>query len=316
MKKNALLITGLVMAVLLLISVLGAVDAARRGAGFLFIPSFTPTSTNTATPTVTPSPVPTDTMTPTLTSTNTPEPTLTFTATMTATETPTNIPTVDLTALARIIYDELSETVQALTPSPTPVIPDAELYSGLRKVNPEDGKELYFVRTDYSDDYRGFWMDWNEITNADYLLCVQGGYCSAPKSDLLDDLPYFSDEVYQNFPVVNVTRGQAAAYCSWAGKTLPTIQDWNAAMDSFPVDDRNIDNKNNGPRRVSSENSDFIGNVWEWLDDEDAQGNGVIAGGGWKTALQDVREHRLGRMKPNQYSSDLGFRCILRVSGR
>lgn len=316
MKKYGFLLTGFVTIFLLMIFIWGAVDAARRGAGFLFIPSFTPTSTNTATPTETPSPVPTDTMTPTATFTNTPEPTLTFTATMTATETPTNIPTIDVTSLARIIYDELSETVQALTPSPTPVIPDAELFTGVRKINPGDGKELYFVQTENSGDYRGFWMDWNEVTNAEYAFCVQSGYCSEPKSDLLDDMPYFSDEGYGNYPVVNVTRGQAAAYCSWAGKTLPTKEDWNAALDSFPVDDRNTDNRNNGPRVISSDNSDLIGNVWEWLDEEDGLGNGIIAGAGWRTALQDVRENRFGKMKPNQYSSDLGFRCILRVSGR
>ncbi len=98
--------------------------------------------------------------------------------------------------------------------------------------------------------------------------------------------------------------------------SLPKLEDWNSAYEELSENEINIENENNGPRENDPIHSDFIGNVWEWLDEEDDRGNGLIAGCSWKTALQDVRDHGLGRMKPNQFSEDLGFRCIYRVSNR
>ena len=167
-----------------------------------------------------------------------------------------------------------------------------------------------------SEEFYGYWMDWNEISNVDYKQCVKAGYCSNPQSDFVNGGTYYSDDKYQNYPVTNVSRGQAAAYCSWAGMTLPTLKEWTVAYDVLTEIVINADNKNNGPWRNEPTHSDFIGNVWEWLEENDIRGNGLMAGCSWKTALQDVRDHRFGRMKPNQYSEDLGFRCIHRVSIR
>lgn len=320
MKKNAYLIIVFLLILLIIILSLGGVDAARRGAGFLFVPSHTPTETMTPTSTDTPTPVPTDTMTPSPTLTDIPTSTMTFTVTSTATETPTVIPTIDETALVLRIYAEITASAEAfalmLTPTITPIVPDAKLYTGLRMVNPTDGKEMYYIKNEHTENYYGFWMDWNEITNADYKQCVEAGYCSVPQSDLINGIAYYSDVKFQNYPVTNVSRGQAAAYCSWAGMILPALKDWNAANDSLSSNTINVDNENNGPWGNDPAHSDFIGNVWEWLEEDDIRGNGLIAGCSWKTALQDVHEHRLGRMKPDQYSEDVGFRCIYRVSSR
>ncbi len=320
MKKNAYLIIGFVMIFLIIVLSLGGIDAARRGVGFLFIPSHTPTETMTPTATNTPTSIPTDTMTPSPTLTETPTPTLTFTVTSIPTETPTVIPTVDQTALALQIYAEVTASAEAfallLTPTITPIIPDAELYTGLRMVNLADGKELYYIKNEHAENYYGFWMDWNEVTNAEYKQCVAAGYCSVPQSDFINGITYYSGDKYQNYPVTNVSRGQAAAYCSWSGMTLPALNDWIAADEAFLEKTINVDKEHNGPWENDPAHSDFIGNVWEWLDEDDEQGNGLMAGCSWKTALQDVRDHRLGRMKPNQYSEDLGFRCIYRVSSR
>lgn len=314
MKKNTYLIIGTLLILLIVVLSLGAVDAARRGVGFLFIPSHTPTETMMPTPTDTPTPVPTDTMTP--------SPTLTYTPTPTSKpiETPVAIPTVDETALVQKIYAEVTASAEAfalmLTPTITPIVPDAELYTGLRMDNRTDGKELYYVKTEHVENYYGFWIHWNEVTNVDYRECVKAGYCSVPQSDFVNGIAYYSDSKYENYPVTNVSRGQAAAYCSWAGMSLPTFNDWNAANDALSENEINVDNENNGPWGNDPTHSDLIGNVWEWLDEDDTRGNGLMAGCSWKTALQDVRDHRLGRMRPNQYSEDLGFRCIFRVSSR
>ena len=321
-RKYAIFLLGSILIILTLTLGYGAVDAVKRGSGFLILPSFTPTATRT--PTLTPTPTATATVTPTLipTATDTAVPIIEASPVIYETQPPIEtaepVPTYNETALAEKIYAEITASsvayVYLQTPSATPVIPDGELYSGLRMVNPVDQKVLYYVRTEDIDGIYGFWMDWNEVSNEEYSACVSAGYCSLPNTNLSDDKDYFENEEYRSCPVVNVTRGQAAAYCSWAGMLLPSLQEWDAAAETFPKDDmENVDLISDGPRQVLADHSDLFGNVWEWLQDDDETHNGIIAGGSWKTAVQDIRNDRKGKIRPNEYYDDLGFRCLLYV---
>lgn len=299
-------------ALLLLLCALlyGAVVSVNRGSGFLFIPSFTPSATNTATATETQTP--TNTLTPTETATESPTATATCTPTLTAaatstplpTDTATPLPTLDETALVKKIYAEITMTALAYdlaqTPTATPVIPDDELYTGLRMVNPIDGKELFYISDEFDKHNYGFWIDWNEVSNAEYAVCAQAGICTEPAAGF---------DPRADYPVVHINRNQAAEYCAWAGMQLMTASDWNLANEFMQNEEPNIGLINEGPAANSSERSDISGNVWEWTSDE-IDGFGIIAGGSWKSAVQDVRYNRFGYMRPKDQAEDIGFRCV------
>ncbi len=288
-KKHVLSGTGvLVLAVLLLL--FGAVRSVRLGNGFLFIPSFTPTPTETPTPTDIPVP----------------------------TETPTPIPTFDETAFAAAFYAEVTQTAEVYqlmqTPTATSVIPDTELYSGLKMVNPADGKTLYYVKTDNDREQYGFWIDWTEVTNDEYRICARLELCTSPESAVCSGVSYYSEPAYHDFPVVNISRKQASAYCAWAGMELMTFRDWQTAVDVIRDETGNYDQADTMPLGNSSGHSNLLGNVWEWTADKTASGKGIIAGGSWKTSVQDIRAGKFGEIDITSSADDLGFRCVKRVS--
>ena len=214
------------------------------------------------------------------------------------------------------IYAEVTAAVenfwQLQTPSATPPVPNEELFTGLRMVSPYKNIELCFVKTEEEHNKHGFWIAWNEVTNREYAECVIAGYCSGPQSGEVSGEAYYSDTAHQNFPVVNITRGQAAAYCSWIGMQLMSVDDWKNAEMAYADDELNI--ASGGPRAADDMHSNLVGNVWEWTADEDDTGFSIIAGGSWKTAVQDIRVGRFGRMAPNLYAEDIGFRCVMYVN--
>jgi formylglycine-generating enzyme required for sulfatase activity len=69
-----------------------------------------------------------------------------------------------------------------------------------------------------------FEIDRFEVTNADYRACVRQGGCSA--EPLLRTEERFAGA---RQPVVNVTWEEAATYCHFHGKRLPTEAEWEKA---------------------------------------------------------------------------------------
>ena len=195
---------------------------------------------------------------------------------------------------------------------------------------------------------KGFWIDKYEITNAQYKVCVELGYCTVPR-DLSSATrsDYYNNEDYADYPVIHVDWNQAAAYCSWAGKRLPTEAEWEKAArgpegalypwgstlsqpipmavnsfpdgDTFPVDAF--------PEGVSPYGAfNMAGNVWEWTADQyDAYyysksplenpksvtgGNDyVIRGFSWAYPFNifDITVRNSAYILNHTY--DLGFRC-------
>ena len=271
-------------------------------------PTFFPSPTNTPLPTATLTPVPTSTPTvlPTPTNTNTP------------TDTPTPVPTFDETAFVEKLYAKITETAEsywmAQTPSATPTLPNEELITGLRMENEKDGKELVYIEGDFKKGIRGFWLDWNEVSNGEYKICVEAGFCSEPQSyRCAGEKQYYEKKASFDYPVVNITREQAEDYCSWAGMKLISVKDWRLAADALNESKGNYGNVVSHPLKNTYKRSQISGNVWEWTRDNDSTGMAVIAGGSWKTSESDIRERRLGKMNENRYDEDVGFRCVLYI---
>lgn len=291
-KKQMISKTG-ILCVLVLILLIGAVHSIRIGNGFLFIPAYTPTSTETPTATIMPS------------------------ATNTASPTVSPAPTFDQTAFVDEFYTVVTQTADVVrlmqTPTVTPTVPDSELSTGLKMVNPADGKTLFFIET--KDNYRqhGFWIDWNEVSNDEYRVCVRLEFCPPPQSSLCSGVNYYTEPEYHNYPVVNITEEQASAYCAWAGMELMTVADWMAAADVMKDDAGNYDQENSMPFENTSELSNITGNVWEWTSDKNRTGEYIIAGGSWKTSVHDISAGKNAEVKPDTAAEDLGFRCVKRV---
>lgn len=76
-----------------------------------------------------------------------------------------------------------------------------------------------------------FAIDVHEVTNEQYRYCVAMERCSLPAGDNgpagISD--YHTNAIYNNHPVVMVRWGQAAEYCRFLGRRLPTEFEWELA---------------------------------------------------------------------------------------
>jgi len=79
----------------------------------------------------------------------------------------------------------------------------------------------------YLDEY---WIYKTEVTNAMYQQCVAAGTCKPPaQNSSRSHANYYSNPIFDNFPVIHITQPDAARYCQWAGGRLPTEAEWEKA---------------------------------------------------------------------------------------
>ena len=136
--------------------------------------------------------------------------------------------------------------INTSTPSPVPIfipketidlkdgmvlvpIPAGEFEMGSSKAeDPQTSEEESPQHAVYLRDY---WIDKTEVSNAQYAMCVADAEaCTKPadhSSQTRDS--YYDHSGYADYPVIFVSWGQAAAYCTWAGRRLPTEAEWEKA---------------------------------------------------------------------------------------
>ena len=193
-------------------------------------------------------------------------------------------------------------------------------------------------------DY-GFYIDKYEVTNAQYaaFLNEKGNRSEGGASWLEDDSKHVLIEKeggqftpksgYGDHPVIVVSWYGAKSYCEWAGKRLPTEEEWQQAcqgMDgreyswgnSFGSDISNISGSDDGYDKTSPVGTfpggaspygamDMSGNVWEWTSSlyESSKNWRVLRGGSWNDFADFARCESRNGDDPASRFYDYGFRC-------
>jgi iron(II)-dependent oxidoreductase len=183
-----------------------------------------------------------------------------------------------------------------------------------------------------------FEIDRHEVTVAEYRNFMQATGRPAPK--YLDN-PKLNQSTQ---PVVGVTWQDAADYCEWAGKRLPSEAEWEKAArgtdrryypwgnDPDPTR-TNVRGLKDGYRYTAPVGAfpnnaspygvmDMAGNVWEWTADwfQPYPGNTtpselygtafkVMRGGSWFSNMDLARTAVRGKLPPDQRQNYIGFRC-------
>lgn len=98
-------------------------------------------------------------------------------------------------------------------------VPEGEFLMGKGETRKNDDSPQHAVYLNT------FWMDKYEVSNSMYQKCMEAGICT----ELVSDNITYKNWIYRNHPVTYVTWEQANAYCTWAGRRLPTEAEWEKA---------------------------------------------------------------------------------------
>lgn len=188
-----------------------------------------------------------------------------------------------------------------------------------------------------------FFIDLYEATNAKYKKFVDAARYDPPFHWRDGKIP----EGKENHPVVYVSWLDAANYCKWAGKRLPTEKEWEKAArgadgNIYPWGNFWDAKKSNNPYAYSTGTQpagsypegrspyglyDMSGNVWEWVDSfylphpgntafrpEYGKRNRVLKGGSWFDCLSygcGLSSPTFNRsfFTPEVRNNSFGFRC-------
>jgi hypothetical protein len=213
---------------------------------------------------------------------------------------------------------------------PVPILPPAD---GMAKI--EAG--VYTVGISETDDYHaspmristsGFWVDQYEVTNAQYQGFLSDTGHSAPAAWTDRSLPSGQEA----HPVKGVRWDEAAAYCEWANKRLPSESEWEIAArgpgsqpalypwGADPWAEGQADNLPlSGTYEVGAmpfnksafEVYDLAGNVWEWVGEpyaSVADGSKILRGGR-HGLLKDMAYRQPAEPDIERFIPFAGFRC-------
>jgi formylglycine-generating enzyme required for sulfatase activity len=167
-----------------------------------------------------------------------------------------------------------------------------------------------------------FWIDRFEVTNAQYAEFIQDTGQAAPDYWGAANIP----GELGGHPVESITWQEAADFCNWLDKRLPTEAEWEAAARGpegwlYPWGNVRtaVPLPTSGTYPVGSiaENRSFFGafdmagNVWEWVDqpyEEVPQGQEVIKGGA-NNFQNDLVFRAVGDPESSNMFANAGIRC-------
>jgi formylglycine-generating enzyme required for sulfatase activity len=236
--------------------------------------------------------------------------------------------------------------------APMVLIPAGDFLMGTPLSNRDGGRDEYPQRLISLD---AFYMDVYEVTNGRYLDFITATGHRFPENPRDKKLSLWKEstvpDLFKDHPVVNVDWDDAAAYCTWAGKQLPTEAQWERAArgtngrrfpwgDAEPTrvlanylnqwrDGAALEPVGSHPQGTSPEGvQDLEGNVWEWVADwydphyytvgpaRNPRGPSdgtrrVIRGSGWESEAPLLRAAHRLSSDPKNRNHTLGFRCAM-----
>jgi formylglycine-generating enzyme required for sulfatase activity len=170
-----------------------------------------------------------------------------------------------------------------------------------------------------------FYIDRLPVTNKDYLEFVKATGYRPPK--------YLEDEemALPALPVVGVSFYDAVQYATWAGKLIPTSDQWTLAATGgekvrYPWGDefrtefavyagnaKGIEPSGEREGNVSSVGvHDLVGNKWEWTSTwfDEKEEYKTIRGGAWCDPPEFLTIDIQMYASPKEKIDILGFRCV------
>ena len=174
-----------------------------------------------------------------------------------------------------------------------------------------------------------FYMDQLEIT-VDQYKKFDGKY---------DEKPFIDDRECPHCPAMGIDWTSANRYCLWAGKRLPTEEEWVAAAsggsnnlwpwgNKFSPGKANLWGDEDGSIMAAPVGSypegaspygllDTVGNVWEWVSTPYFSSNKgpekkilrIVKGGGWTSNQQVAGISFRNIVDPAMKNPTIGFRC-------
>ena len=225
------------------------------------------------------------------------------------------------------VYTHLSESTQPRRPTIDAFrAAPGDLIDGMITI----GKGKFLVgetnRTAFS---RSFEIDGYPVTNRQYQRFRDAtGYEPLPE--------HWEDGAYPvrkaDHPVVNINHGDAEAYAKWAGKRLPSEQEWEKAARGpngrvYPWGDNfngqncnNVEASNHDTTEVTAYLNgasqygvyDLCGNVWEWTSTNvfpDRENAKVLRGGSWASPKENLMGTTRAYERSDRRRRDVGFRC-------
>ena len=178
--------------------------------------------------------------------------------------------------------------------------------------------------------FQGFYIDRNEVTNADYKQFIDAARYQAPLNWEDGSYPTGAGKL----PVTFVSWDDARAYAEWAGKRLPTAEEWEIASRglqgqtypwgmSFDTQNLNINRRQTGPAEVGTHPDDLSdygvndmgGNIMEWTASQYAGSKDffVLKGSSWVGKAFEARGANRTPGEAVYQLSHIGFRCAKSV---